>query len=75
MCNIGIEYQYFSRAVCAYAHVFWKQPGCAVIGACALIRMNMVYGNGSQTLCPKFQGHHSRLFVKYIGKYIVQLKK
>ena len=26
------------------AHVFQKLPGCALIEACALIRMNMVFG-------------------------------
>ena len=42
MCKIGIEYQYASRAVCAYAYVFGKRPGCALIGAYALIRKNTV---------------------------------
>ena len=40
--KFGIKYQYSSRAVCAYEHVFWKQPGCALIGACALIGTNTV---------------------------------
>ena len=31
-----------SRAVCAYAHDFWKRPGCAFIAACALNKTNMV---------------------------------
>ena len=43
MCIIGVNYQYTIQAACAYnAHVFPKQPGCALIGACTLIRMNMV---------------------------------
>ena len=28
--------------MCAYAHIFRKRPGCALIGACALIRTNTV---------------------------------
>ena len=44
MCKNGIKYQYIRRAVCAYAHAFQKRPGCALLGACALIRMNTVYG-------------------------------
>ena len=39
MCKSGLKYRYVGRAVCAYAHNFQKQPGCALIGACALIRM------------------------------------
>ena len=42
MCKIGIKYQYFNRVVCAYAQIFQKRPGCALIGACALIRTNTV---------------------------------
>ena len=42
MCKIGTNYQYVSQTVCAYDHVFRKQPGCVLIGACALIRTNMV---------------------------------
>ena len=38
-----VKYQYARRAVCAYARVFRKRPGCALIGACALIRTNTVY--------------------------------
>ena len=38
MCNSGLKYRYVRRAVCAYVHIFQKLPGCAVIGACALIR-------------------------------------
>ena len=37
-----LKYQYASRTLCAYAHVFRKRPGCALIGACALIRMNTI---------------------------------
>ena len=43
MCRIGVKYLYTIRAVCAYAYVFRKRPGCALIGACALIRTIMVY--------------------------------
>ena len=43
MCKFGIKYQYAGRAVCAYAYVFWKRPGCVLIGACSLIRTNTVY--------------------------------
>ena len=34
-------------------HGFWKRPGCALIGACALIRTNMVclFGYGTDDLC------------------------
>ena len=42
MCRMGVKYQYTIQAVCAYAYVFWKRPGCALIGACAPIRTNMV---------------------------------
>ena len=42
MCKNGIEYQNVSRTVCAYVHAFRKRLGCALIGACALIRMNTV---------------------------------
>ena len=42
LCENCVKYQYAGLAVCAYAHVYQKQPGCALIGACALIRTNMV---------------------------------
>ena len=42
MCKIGIKYQKASRTVCAYGHIFRKRSGCALIGACALIRTNTV---------------------------------
>ena len=42
MCKIGIKCQFVSRAICAYAHDVRKRPGCALIGACALIRTNTV---------------------------------
>ena len=42
MCRIDVKYQYTIQAVCAYAHVFLKQLGCALIGACALTRRNMI---------------------------------
>ena len=45
MFKIGIIYQYASRAVCTYAHIFWKRAGCVLIVACALIRTNTVNGN------------------------------
>ena len=40
MCKIGVKYLYASQGMCAY--VFGKRPGCELIGACALIRMNTV---------------------------------
>ena len=43
MCKIGKKYQHASRAVCAYVHGFRKRPGCALFGACALIRMNTAF--------------------------------
>ena len=42
MCRIGVKYKYNTRAVCAYACVFREGPGSALIGACVLIRTNMV---------------------------------
>ena len=42
MCRISVKYQYTIQAVCAYAYVFQKILGCALIGACALIRTNTV---------------------------------
>ena len=42
LCKNCVKYQYARREVCAYSHVFLKQSGCAFIGACALIRKNMV---------------------------------
>ena len=42
LCRIGVKYHYTIRVVCAYAIVFRKRPGCALIGACALIRTNTV---------------------------------
>ena len=43
MCKFGLKYQYAGRALCAFAHIFRERLGCALIGACALIRMNTVY--------------------------------
>ena len=43
MCNIGVKYQYGSRAVCAHFVILPKRTGCALIGACALIRTNTAY--------------------------------
>ena len=43
MYQIPITYQDASWAVCANAHVFRKGPGCALIGACALVITNMGY--------------------------------
>ena len=37
-----VKYQYASLEVCAYAHIFQKRPGCAVIGACGLIKSKTV---------------------------------
>ena len=45
MCNIVVKYHYASRSVCAYTHDFLKLPRCSLIGACALIRTNMVHQN------------------------------
>ena len=42
VCKKNFKYQFSSRAVCIYAHVFRKLPGCALIGACALIRTNTI---------------------------------
>ena len=42
MCRICIKYQSTIRAVCTYARVFRKRPGCPLIGACALLRTNTV---------------------------------
>ena len=42
ICKMCIKYQYASPEVCACTHVFWKRQGCALIGACALIRTNTV---------------------------------
>ena len=42
MCKIAEKCQYARRAGCAFAHNFRKYPGCALIGACALIRTNTV---------------------------------
>ena len=41
MCRIGVKYQYTTcnRAVCAYAQVSRKRLRCALIRACALIRI------------------------------------
>ena len=53
MCIISVKYQYTIQAVCAYAYsTFFRKyrgvrilkiPGCAHIGACALIRTNTVF--------------------------------
>ena len=40
--KIAVKYKYASRAVCAYTHIFRKQRGCALIGACVVIRTNIV---------------------------------
>ena len=42
LCRIVVKYQHTIGAVGPYAHVFRKPPGCALIGACALIRTNTV---------------------------------
>ena len=43
LCRIGVKYQHTIGTVCAYARVCRKRPGCALIGACALIRTNTVH--------------------------------
>ena len=43
LCKNCVKYQYASRAVCSYANVFRNWPGCALIGAVALIRTNTVF--------------------------------
>ena len=44
-CKIAEKYQHARRVVCAYVYDFRKRPGCALIGACALIRTNTVVKN------------------------------
>ena len=39
---IDVKYQHTIGAVCAYARVFRKRPGCELIGARTLIITNMV---------------------------------
>ena len=41
MCKIGINTNMLVQQ-CAFMQVFRKQPGYVLIGACVLIRMNMV---------------------------------
>ena len=48
ICKIGLKYQYTFCALCAYAHVFRKRPGCGLIGACAIIRTKTVF----RPFCP-----------------------
>ena len=60
MCKIGVNYQYVSRAMCAYEHVFQKRLGCAVIVACALISTNMVDNIFNRT-----SGFHQSYNVSY----------
>ena len=50
MCAIGIRLKFASRAVCV--HGFRKGPGCALIGAFAHIRMNMVFSFNTMTSSP-----------------------
>ena len=47
MCEIVVKYHCSSRGVCVYVLVFRSPPGCALIGACALIKTN--------TVCTLFQ--------------------
>ena len=42
ICKIDVKCQYAGRTLWAYAYVFQKRPGCALIGACVLIRTNAV---------------------------------
>ena len=52
MCKVGVKYQNASRAVGTYVHYFRICPGCALIGACVLIRMNTVfYDNAILLFC------------------------
>ena len=50
-CKKCVKYQYARRAVCAYARVFQKRPGCALIGECVLIRTNKVICMKSIHVC------------------------
>ena len=43
LCKKYAKCKFASRAVCTYAHVSQKRPGCALIGECALNRTNTVY--------------------------------
>ena len=40
---------------CALTHIFSEKTGCALIGAFALIRMNMVYEYGISCIDLDFQ--------------------
>ena len=42
MNKMCVKYQNASQAVCAYLHIFRKQAGCTLTGACAPIRTNTV---------------------------------
>ena len=42
LCRIGVKYQLTISTVCAYARGFRKRTGCALNGACVLIRTNTV---------------------------------
>ena len=51
MCKMCIKYKYASPVVCACAHVFRKRPGCALTGACVLIRTNTAVYTYTQNVC------------------------
>ena len=38
----NVQFKYASRLVCTHTQVVWKRSGCVLIGACALIKTNMV---------------------------------
>ena len=51
MCKNDIKHQYVSRTVCAYVRAFRKRLGCALIGACTLIRTNTVNIDNNEKSC------------------------
>ena len=56
-----MKYQYVSLVVCAYAHALRKRPGCALIGACVLIRMSTVNVKEKSVLIVSIQVEHRGL--------------
>ena len=69
-CKKYVKYQYARRAVCAYARVFRKRPGCALIGTCALIRTNAVIGK------PQKKNQFCQLMeIKRIGTIVIIISK
>ena len=64
--------------MCAYVHVFWKQPECALIGPCALIRMNMVgmrFYAGMHVVCPTKQLFANDLLMMARTNHSIRLLK